>query len=293
MKRWLPGPGCVARNLHWLLLVMFLFPQAHAQDTKERVFSQPKATIEKALKGLQPTAGRLPTLEGFVAENTRSLERFQRGYYECSVSITAAGSGGSSVRVRAKITAWYQDPAAAASGYQTLPSNGRLEADLLDRLAEALGDTAASVTHSTPASSTMPTPAPRAVVTAPNSSAQQPTIAAPVPQLPALSNPLTGSSMPRSTSTNSPDVHAQREAVDQHLAALVTEEKNLEEILHNQSHPTNLVAVKKGGAPVLATPAEGAKLLFTAAPEDEFEVLDMNASWVHVRISGLSRGWIR
>jgi hypothetical protein len=32
--------------------------------------------------------------------------------------------------------------------------------------------------------------------------------------------------------------------------------------------------------------------LFSATAEDEFEVLDMNASWVHVRISGLSRGWI-
>src|SRR5439155_23219878 len=27
--------------------------------------------------------------------------------------------------------------------------------------------------------------------------------------------------------------------------------------------------------------------------EDEFEVLDVNPAWVHVRISGLSRGWLR
>jgi hypothetical protein len=33
--------------------------------------------------------------------------------------------------------------------------------------------------------------------------------------------------------------------------------------------------------------------LFLATAEDEFEILDMNANWVHVRISGLSRGWIR
>ncbi len=44
--------------------------------------------------------------------------------------------------------------------------------------------------------------------------------------------------------------------------------------------------------PCWPAPAEGAKILFTAAPEDEFEVLDENTSWVHVRISGLSRGWI-
>jgi hypothetical protein len=35
-----------------------------------------------------------------------------------------------------------------------------------------------------------------------------------------------------------------------------------------------------------------AKPLFLATAHDEFEMLDFNADWVHVRISGLSRGWI-
>jgi hypothetical protein len=34
------------------------------------------------------------------------------------------------------------------------------------------------------------------------------------------------------------------------------------------------------------------KTLFLADAHDEFEMLDFNADWVHVRISGLSRGWI-
>jgi hypothetical protein len=34
-------------------------------------------------------------------------------------------------------------------------------------------------------------------------------------------------------------------------------------------------------------------VLFLASAEDEFEVLDINPEWVHVRISGLSRGWLR
>ena len=34
-------------------------------------------------------------------------------------------------------------------------------------------------------------------------------------------------------------------------------------------------------------------MLFLAAAEDEFEILDANPNWVHVRISGISRGWIR
>jgi hypothetical protein len=35
-----------------------------------------------------------------------------------------------------------------------------------------------------------------------------------------------------------------------------------------------------------------AKTLFLASAHDEFEMLDFNQDWVHVRISGLSRGWI-
>jgi hypothetical protein len=53
------------------------------------------------------------------------------------------------------------------------------------------------------------------------------------------------------------------------------------------------VAVRKKDTPVLANPIENAKVLFLAAAEDEFEFLDANPNWVHVRISGISRGWIR
>ena len=34
-------------------------------------------------------------------------------------------------------------------------------------------------------------------------------------------------------------------------------------------------------------------MLFQAAAEDEFEVLDAMEGWVHIKISGISRGWIR
>jgi hypothetical protein len=66
----------------------------------------------------------------------------------------------------------------------------------------------------------------------------------------------------------------------------------LEEIFKNQAHPKNLVAVKKSGTPVVGTASLTAKTLFLASAHDEFEMLDFNRDWVHVRISGLSRGWI-
>jgi hypothetical protein len=69
--------------------------------------------------------------------------------------------------------------------------------------------------------------------------------------------------------------------------------QSLQDIQHNQAHPLNLVAVKKNGTPVLARAAEGSRVLFTAAAEDEFEFLDADGEWIHVQISGASRGYIR
>jgi len=60
----------------------------------------------------------------------------------------------------------------------------------------------------------------------------------------------------------------------------------------NQARPKNLVAVKKSGTPVVASASLTAKTLFLASAHDEFEMLDFTRDWVHVRISGLSRGWI-
>jgi len=73
---------------------------------------------------------------------------------------------------------------------------------------------------------------------------------------------------------------------------LQAEAENLEEVLKNQAHPKNLIAVKKSGTPVVETASLTAKNLFMASAHDEFELLDFNRDWVHVRISGLSRGWI-
>src|ERR1700685_8961 len=56
------------------------------------------------------------------------------------------------VRVSVQITAWYADPVAGRSGYQVLTSNGRLEADLLDQLADQLAGKGQQLGASAPAS---------------------------------------------------------------------------------------------------------------------------------------------
>jgi hypothetical protein len=78
-----------------------------------------------------------------------------------------------------------------------------------------------------------------------------------------------------------------------YVQALREQAKNLEEVLRNQTHPTDLAAVKKAKTPVYSRPSEQGDVLFLADAQDEFQVLNTSSEWVHVQISGLSRGWIR
>jgi hypothetical protein len=288
--------------IYWLAVAILLTFSSAQSAPYERTFSQSKAAVEKTLKQLQPTSsGRLPTLDGFTRSGDRPLDRFQRGYYQCAVQVTSTPPGGATVRVSAKITAWYADPTSTKSGYQELPSNGRLETDFLDRLQDALGSNVSSPTANAPVSSPPAQPKSKSAASLPAISA--PTISAPQPSDAISSAPLSSSkSMPGNSafkvgnpvnSDLAASLATQKAVADKHMEDLTKEAKGLEEILRNQAHPNNLVAVKKSGTPVLGNPIEGAKVLFLASAEDEFEILDMNASWVHVRISGLSRGWIR
>jgi hypothetical protein len=262
----------------------------------QRAFPQSKTVVEKLLKELQSSsAGRLPVLAGFTVPGERPLDRFQRGYYQCAAQVSSTPSGGSMVRARATITAWYRDPVSAKSGYEVLPSNGRLETDFLDRLQEALGDSAASY-PATPTAKSPPSPRKN------QPDAPEPALSAPIPGDSARGlNTKTSAAAPGSpfklgdplSLDHMASLATQKAVVDRHAEEQANEARGLEEILRKQVHPSNLVAVKRTGTPVLASPSEAAKVLFLTAAEDEFEILDMNPNWVHVRISGLSRGWIQ
>jgi len=269
-----------------MLFSVLLAAQVMAQTSaNERTFPQSKAVVEKALAGLQSNlAGHLPVLDGFAKPAEHPFDRYERAYYQSKVEVSSTPSGGSIVRVNTKVTAWYSDPVASRSGYQLMKSNGRLEADLLDELAEHLAATTPSNgSKSESAATTPPSPAP---------SATAPTISAPSPRFPDTERTFSSSlsqglaAEERERSTNPPS------AAPKSDNALQTEADSLEEILKNQAHPKNLVAVKKSGTPVVSTPSLTAKPQFLASMHDEFEMLDFNQDWVHVRISGLSRGWI-
>jgi hypothetical protein len=288
----------------------------------ERTFPQSKASVEKVLKEMQAaTAGRLPVLDGFATSADHPLDRYQRGYYQSKFQVNAAPSGGSIVRVSVQVTAWYADPVASRSGYQLLISNGRLEADLLDQLADHLAgrvpQEVPQVDASSPASpARKPFPSEKSASRASSSSGQsssrqsfpeesssvpaaktpdaaEPTISAPVPQLPETAGGLSSSlAQGRAEQEKTGQQTGQKKFSDEYPSALRAEAESLEEILKNQAHPKNLVAVKKSGTPVVASASLTAKTLFLASAHDEFEMLDFDRDWVHVRISGLNRGWI-
>jgi hypothetical protein len=283
--------GSVCGTALWVvgrsILVLVAVGAGQGQvSSYERAFPQSKATVENALSSVRGSlAGHLPVLDGFAQPGDRPLDRYQRGYFQSSVQVSSSASGGSIVRISTKVTAWYADPAGTHSGYELLTSNGRLESDLLDQLAEQLAKS--------PAERNNPPPAPgsRKPALAPPVSGE-PTVSAPAPKFPESERTFS-SSVSQGLSEQIRTGGQPSDALsDKSNGALQTEAESLEEILKNTAHPKNLVAVKKSGTPVVATPTLTAKPQFLASMHDEFEMLDFNADWVHVRISGLSRGWI-
>ncbi|GAC1672291.1 MAG: hypothetical protein PVS2B2_04450 [Candidatus Acidiferrum sp.] len=244
-----------------------------------RTYARSKDDVENALKEFQAYAGqKLPIVEGFVAMGTQPLNRYERAFYQFGIDILPATSGSCVVRVTAKITAWYADPDPAKSGYQVMPSNGRLELDLLDRLTERFGGKASFYTSR----SSLQAPQPKIGLTVG------------LPENPnGAAGPAGGTISGGATIEEMAVLKIKRETEEKHVQQLNTEFQNLEQIQHNQAHPQNLVVVKKSSTPVFARAAEGAKVLFQAAANDEFEFIDAAGEWIHVQISGASRGYLR
>lgn len=247
-------------------------------------FAKSKDEVDKALKEMQAYAGqKLPVVDSFVATGDQPLDRFERSFYQFSIDLLPTGSGGTIVRVSAKITAWYADPDPSKSGYQVLPSNGRLELDLLDRLREKLGG---KLTAST-ARSGVQAPKPKLDLSTGSPGSSLPSSR---PSVPAASSGTT-SGVPGDDEVAA--LRIKRAVEEKRMQQLNAELQSLQEIQRNQAHPLNLVVVKKIDAPVLARPAMGSHPLFTASANDEFEFLDAEGEWIHVQISGVSRGYIR
>jgi len=314
----LSGAGAI---LCWIFLATTsVFAQA--SPTYQRVYPHSVADVRAAVQSLHSTArGRLPTLEGFVEDQTKPpLFRYDKGFYECTFDVAPAIGGGTLVTVSTKITAFLNDPDTGVSGYRVLISNGRVENDMLDRIEEALRPDAAAAPASAPAP-----PAPNTAAAskpAPSSGGLRPARNFAPPPTPysepvanSTSNATGGESSSRDDSSSNSESRAPRTAIAP-AAALPTGEsvevmrnqrladerkaqdlnayvRNLETIQQNQSRPADLAIVRKSKTPILTKDVEGAPVLMMAEAQDEFQVLDVSGTWVHVQISGASRGWLR
>jgi hypothetical protein len=211
------------------------------------------------------------------------LGKYQRAYYQYTIETHPLGSGATSLRVVAKITAWFTSDHPEESGYRVLPSNGRLESDLAERLEEALQQTSASVATSSSGSGAAPA---AASAKAESATAEQ------SPRAATANSSAFHPSLPMDRSALAPP-STQDLAQQKRVQQLTEQAANLEEVLHNQTRPNDLAAVLKSGTPVFAKPLEGTPVLFQADSEDEFKIVDQSGTWVHVQVSGISRGWIR
>jgi hypothetical protein len=262
-----------------LLLSAFAAFCANAQAMPyARTFSKTKMEVEQTLKDLQAYTGqKLPIVDGFVATTQQPLDRYERAFYQFSIEVLSGVPAGTIVQVSTKITAWYADKDPAKSGYQILPSNGRLELDLLDRLDEKLGNKPAPGTARSLAASGISAPTPKL------------NLGGGINMSPGNGTPIVA---PEGTEELN-RLRGEREAEEKRMRSLNVELQGLEEVKKNQAHPLNLVTVKRAGTLVMARAGEDTRLLFKAAVNDEFEFLDAEGDWIHVQISGVSRGYIR
>src|ERR1700686_4439331 len=262
-----------------LVLCAFAVLSANGQAVPyARTFSRPKIEVEQALKDLQASTGqKLPIVDGFVGTTQQPLDRYERAFYQFSIEVLPGVPAGTIVQVSAKITAWYADKDPAKSGYQILPSNGRLELDLLDRLDEKFGNKPAPGTARSIATSGISAPTPKL------------NLGGGINMSPGGGNPIE----PPEGTEELNRLRIEREAEEKRMRSLNVELQGLEEVKKNQAHPLNLVTVKRSGTPVMARAGEESRVLFKAAVNDEFEFLDAEGEWIHVQISGVSRGYIR
>ncbi len=286
-----PGYGSTRRSAAIAFVVVALLLTASATpaqtptETYQRKFPNSTDMLEAAIHTVQPlTRGRLPILDGFVIPQGQPLESYSRAYYECALQILPGSSGQNIVRAVAKITAWYTDPEASRSGYRVLPSNGRLENDALDRIDEALADATVGGASGSFSSSV------KGATNSPSTGGISPST--PMSTAPLHSPVATPAAAP-SSNESIETIRAHREFNERKAVQLAGEEKNLEELLRNQSRPADLVVVKRASTPIFSKPVEGAQVLMSADAHDEFQILGLDGAWIHVQISGASRGWIR
>jgi hypothetical protein len=102
---------------------------------RERTYARGENELKKALQDLGAfDDAALPVLEGFATLGADGPVGYDRPYYRFRVVFDEAGAESTTVRLEAVVTARFTDPSGSRPEYRSVPSNGRLETDMLDRL---------------------------------------------------------------------------------------------------------------------------------------------------------------
>lgn len=253
-------------------VLLLVFAAASAQvwaqvesGSAERTYPVPVEVVKKSLEQLGARGGRLPMLDGF-ASGLAEGDHYEQPYYQYRVQTTAIDANRTRVKVEAKISAWYLDPKPSRSQYRSVVSNGRLEADLLDRLQDCLEGKSARTENAKAGDTGKGTATGLAVATGVTATAS------PQEQLDA--------------------VMAERQRVREKVSAL---RKQMEGLQTNEgtTAAAKLASVKHSGVGVMSRMNFGGPVLFRAQAEDEFEVLARESGWALVKLGPDSTAYIQ
>lgn len=278
------------RALAFFVLGGLLCRQAGAQPDSPAVERTYSGSVEMVQKGLQQIGGfgggKLPVVDGFVTTTPDQLEHYERPYYQYRVHLQPVDANSTTVSVEAKISALYTGTDPSHAEYRALPSNGRLETDLLDRLQDALrGTLAASPPGSSPAAALSHNPVP-----SPEPTAKNPRVA---PSSKASNTPGKTPSALTASQDQLDAVLSERQAVREKTAALEGQIGQLKAGDHKPSNASRLASVKHSGVGVMSRQNFGGPVLFRAQAEDEFEVVELQSGWAQVRLGPDSTGYVQ
>ena len=283
MKSVTPGFAWMIRiALLLALLVPITWSQSENAMLVERTFAYPSEVVKSALDRVGAGGGKLPMIDGFVLAAVPDMDRYERPYYQYRVQFLPGDNNSSIVKVEARISAWYSDPDPARSQYRSLPSNGRLENDFLDRLQQLLAPGSSKANG-------IPKPIPATIVPAGNSRPDSRTTPDIKPAPPSAKPPAA----PATPQEQLDAILAQRQDVREKTAAAKARLDTLKSAGQNSSDVAKLAAVKHSGVGVMSRKNFGGPVLFRAQAEDEFEVQSVEAGWAQVRLADGATGYIQ
>jgi hypothetical protein len=277
---------------------------AQDADSTDRVYKHRKVEVEQALQSLKAYGtNRLPVLDGFVNANASTIAKLENPHYQLRIEVESQGPNQTLVSVIAKITAWSAGEDAARSQYVVIPSNGRLEQDMLDRLSVFLEKGNANRSGTLPADladrpeATEPVSSPSSSRTSNPSHTPAPgspsPASAPSPASESNFAPRANPSDPSALASEIASTQAQRQALELNQRKLQQQVSELEANASSQKFLSNLAVIKAPQTPVFQQDTDTSKVLFRADPEDEFEVINVKDTWFHIRLENGDEGWVR